>query len=490
MTHRPPTSATLANDATPWATPGESLPTALHGRVTRLVPHRVVAAARHPESVPTLLLAADAAATAGALGIGVQLGTGAPLRPAAILAPAVAIMVAKASGLYARPGRGLGQSTLGEVPRLAQLATLLALLATLAGSWLTYAPWGVDATAALWGSLLIALPLGRALARRLPAAVAPERCLVIGNPQRSGRVRRTIHGLSGGRTLVVGWITSDQVAPGDEGRDLLREAVAYFHAEHVVVAPDIADSAETVVLIRALEELDLRVTVLPRLLELTSATLTSEVLGAASALDVRRLGLSRSERAAKRAMDILGALALLTLSAPVIVVIAPAVALTSPGSILFRQRRIGRDGREFTLWKFRSMVSDAEARKQALRAHNEADGLFKIADDPRVTRVGRFLRRTALDELPQLINVLRGDMSLVGPRPLVPEEDGVIAGWHRRRLYMRPGMTGVWQVMGSARIPMHEMVELDNLYVLSWSPWLDVKILLRTLDFVLGRRGL
>jgi exopolysaccharide biosynthesis polyprenyl glycosylphosphotransferase len=451
---------------------------------------RVVAAARHPESVPTLLLAADAAAAAAALGIGVQLGTSSPLRPAAILAPIAAILVAKVSGLYARPGRGLGQSTLGEVPRLAQLATLLTLLATLAGGWLTYTPWDVEATAALWASLLVALPMGRALARRLPAAVAPERCLVIGNPQRSGRVRRTIHGLSGGRTLVVGWITSDQVAHGEEGRDLLREAVAYFHAEHVVVAPDVADSAETVVLIRALEELDLRVTVLPRLLELTSATLTSEVLGAASALDVRRLGLSRSERVAKRAMDIVGAVALLTLSAPVLAVVAPAVALTSPGPVLFRQRRIGRDGREFTLWKFRSMVRDAEAHKQALREHNEADGLFKIADDPRVTRVGRFLRRTSLDELPQLINVLRGEMSLVGPRPLVPEEDGVIAGWHRRRLNMRPGMTGVWQVMGSARIPMHEMVELDNLYVLSWSPWLDVKILLRTLDFVLGRRGL
>jgi exopolysaccharide biosynthesis polyprenyl glycosylphosphotransferase len=490
MTRPTPTSPRLANDPTPWAAAGEPAPTVLQGRAARLVPLRVVAAARHPESVPTLLLAADAAAVAAALGIGVQLGTEAPLRPPAILAPVVAIVVAKASGLYARPGRGLGQSTLGEVPRLAQLATLLALLGTLCGSWLIFTPWGVETTATLWASLLVALPLGRALARRLPAAVAPERCLVIGNPQRSARVRRTIHGLSGGRTLVVGWITSDQVAPGAEGRDLLREAVAYFHAEHVVVAPDVADSAETVVLIRALEELDLRVTVLPRLLELTSATLTSEVLGGASALDVRRLGLSRSERVAKRAVDVLGAVALLTLLAPLAAVIAPAVALTSPGPILFRQRRIGRDGREFTLWKFRSMVRDAEAHKHALRTRNEADGLFKIADDPRVTRVGRFLRRTSLDELPQLLNVLRGEMSLVGPRPLVPEEDGVIAGWHRRRLYMRPGMTGVWQVMGSARVPMHEMVELDNLYVLSWSPWLDVKILLRTLDVVLGRRGL
>ena len=315
MTQPTPTSATLANEPTPWAA-SEPAPTALEGRAARLVPMRVVAAARHPESVPMLLLGADAAAVATALGIGVQFGTGAPLKSPAILAPVVAIAVAKASGLYARPGRGLGQSTLGEVPRLAQLATLLALLCTLCGSWLTATPWGVDTTATLWAWLLVALPLGRAVARRLPAAVAPERCLVIGSPQRSARVRRTIHGLSGGRTLVVGWITGDQVAPGEEGRDLLREAVAYFHAEHVVVAPDVADSAETVVLIRALEELDLRVTVLPRLLELTSATLTSEVLGGASALDVRRLGLSRSERAAKRAMDVVGALTLLTAVGP------------------------------------------------------------------------------------------------------------------------------------------------------------------------------
>jgi lipopolysaccharide/colanic/teichoic acid biosynthesis glycosyltransferase len=107
-----------------------------------------------------------------------------------------------------------------------------------------------------------------------------------------------------------------------------------------------------------------------------------------------------------------------------------------------------------------------------------------------VTAVGRLLRQTSLDELPQLFNVVRGDMSLVGPRPLVPDEDSAIAGWHRRRLYMRPGMTGVWQVMGSARVPMDEMVELDNLYVVSWSPWLDLKIVMRTLGVVLTRRGL
>jgi exopolysaccharide biosynthesis polyprenyl glycosylphosphotransferase len=491
MTTPTPPSATLGNDAAPWAgTPPVGAPE-LNGRGFRRVPRSLVAAARHPETVPMLLLAADAAAVAFALGVGVQLVADAPLQPVAIAAPAIAVVLAKVSGLYARPGRGLGQSTLGEVPRLAQLATLLALLGSLAGHWLVFTPWHVQTTLVLWASLLVGLPFGRAVARRLPAAVAPERCLVIGSPQRSARVRRTIHGLSGGRTLVVGWITSDQVATDDNSRDLLREAVAYFQAEHVVVAPDVADSGETLTLIRALEEFDdVRVTVLPRLLELASATLTAEVLGAASALDVRRLALSRTERVVKRAIDIVGATVLLAVTAPAAAVIAVAIRVTSPGPVLFRQQRIGRDGCQFTMWKFRTMVSDAEARKQDLRALNEAHGLFKISDDPRVTRVGRVVRRTALDELPQLLNVVRGEMSLVGPRPLVPDEDTAIAGWHRRRLHMRPGMTGVWQVMGSARVPMSEMVELDNLYVLSWSPWLDMKILLRTLDVVLGRRGL
>ena len=116
-------------------------------------------------------------------------------------------------------------------------------------------------------------------------------------------------------------------------------------------------------------------------------------------------------------------------------------------------------------------------------------GLFKIADDPRVTRVGRFLRRTSLDELPQLVNVLRGEMSLVGPRPLVVDEDQRVQGWHRRRLHLMPGMTGVWQIAGSARVPLDEMVAMDYLYIVNWSLWSDVKILLRTIPHVLGRRG-
>ncbi len=491
MPHSNHDSATLTTPAPAWPIPhGESDVAGGRGRTGRLR-MRFTAAAEITEWVRALLMAADAAAVAFALGVGVQFLAGAPLRPAAILVPPLAVPLARVFGLYARPGRGLGRSTLAEVPRLAQLATLLALLGSLAGSRLVATPWDVDVTVVFWASLLVALPLARALARRLPAALAPERCLVIGSLDRSSRVRRTIGGLSGGRSLVVGWITPEQVAPGADGVDTVREAVAHHGAEHVVVAPEVADSRETLVLIRALEELDeVRVSVLPRLLELASATLMVEVMGAGAALDVRRPTLSRSERAFKRAMDVAGAAALLILTLALVTVIALAVRLTSAGPIFFRQRRIGRDGREFTMWKFRSMIRDAEAGKQVLRAQNEAEGLFKIAADPRVTPVGRILRRTSLDELPQLVNVLRGEMSLVGPRPLVPDEDSAIAGWHRRRLYMRPGMTGVWQVMGSARVPMNEMVELDNLYVLSWSPWLDLKVLLRTLSVVVARRGL
>jgi lipopolysaccharide/colanic/teichoic acid biosynthesis glycosyltransferase len=158
--------------------------------------------------------------------------------------------------------------------------------------------------------------------------------------------------------------------------------------------------------------------------------------------------------------------------------------------VFFAQTRVGKNGRRFRMLKFRSMVADAETQKDRLRHLNEATGLFKIEHDPRITHVGRFLRRTCLDELPQLLNVWRGEMSLVGPRPLVVDEDVQVRGLDRHRLHLTPGMTGHWQILGSARTPMQEMVGIDYLYVANWSLWMDVKILLRTIPYVLASRGM
>jgi lipopolysaccharide/colanic/teichoic acid biosynthesis glycosyltransferase len=216
-----------------------------------------------------------------------------------------------------------------------------------------------------------------------------------------------------------------------------------------------------------------------------------EALPRATAAPAKRLDLTRSSMRVKRALDLLGAALGLLALLPVMVAIAMAIKLDGGGPVFFRQLRVGRYGGRFQMLKFRTMVPEADAMKDALSHLNEArGGLFKIAEDPRVTRVGRLLRRSALDELPQLLNVIKGEMSLVGPRPLIVEEDKRIEGPHRRRLELMPGMTGPWQILGPARAPLGEMVAIDYLYVADWSLWKDLKILLRTVPHVLGRRGL
>jgi lipopolysaccharide/colanic/teichoic acid biosynthesis glycosyltransferase len=192
----------------------------------------------------------------------------------------------------------------------------------------------------------------------------------------------------------------------------------------------------------------------------------------------------------KRCIDILGASIGLALLAPALAVIAAAVKVSSPGPVLFRQRRTGRGGRPFTIYKFRTMVVDAEARKAELLARNERDGpAFKIRHDPRVTWVGRILRSTSLDELPQLWNVLRGDMSLVGPRPLPCAESDYCTGWQRQRLDVTPGLTCIWQVRGRGGVSFADWVRMDVQYIRSRSPWLDLKLLLQTVPAVVLRRG-
>jgi lipopolysaccharide/colanic/teichoic acid biosynthesis glycosyltransferase len=196
-------------------------------------------------------------------------------------------------------------------------------------------------------------------------------------------------------------------------------------------------------------------------------------------------------RIVKRTIDLVGALLLIAILLPFMLVAALLIKLDSPGPVFFRQRRVGRGDEPFWMLKFRTMVDGADEQKAHLRHLNQAaNGLFKIDGDPRITRLGQWLRGTSLDELPQLIHVVTGKMSLVGPRPLVPEEDVLITGGNRRRLEMRPGMTGVWQVNGASAIPIEEMVVLDREYIEDWSLMLDARLLARTASHVILRRGL
>ena len=194
--------------------------------------------------------------------------------------------------------------------------------------------------------------------------------------------------------------------------------------------------------------------------------------------------------AMKRMTDIVFGSALLIFSLPVFILATLAIKLTSKGPIFYRQIRCGLDGRPFTFLKFRSMVEGADEMRKDIAHLNEAEGpIFKILADPRVTRVGRFLRRTSIDELPQLLNVLRGEMSLVGPRPPLPSEVERYNGWHRRRLSMKPGLTCLWQVSGRSALSFEKWVELDLRYIDHWSPWLDFKIMLRTVPAVASWKG-
>jgi exopolysaccharide biosynthesis polyprenyl glycosylphosphotransferase len=194
--------------------------------------------------------------------------------------------------------------------------------------------------------------------------------------------------------------------------------------------------------------------------------------------------------AVKRTFDLVVSILLVAVGSPVWVLIALAVKLDSPGPVFYRDRRVGLGEREFGMFKFRSMYVDASARQAALETENEASGpLFKIRNDPRVTRVGAFLRKYSLDETPQVLNVLRGEMSLVGPRPLPIRDYVQLEDWHRKRYLVLPGMTGLWQVSGRIALSFDDLVRLDFYYLENWSIWLDISILAKTLPAVLARRG-
>jgi exopolysaccharide biosynthesis polyprenyl glycosylphosphotransferase len=419
---------------------------------------------------------------------------------AVLLAPFV-VLVSKAIGLYDRDQHILHKTTIDEIPPALHLAIAYAL-----GAWLAQ---GVLFTGVLDRSQVFALAVAdfalmlvsRGVVRKLTLAVTePERCIVLGNAADARRISEKLEASSSVRAVVIGRVAlrGDEVRPVD-GVDSapalaelsgLARVIAQHGVERVVIAPGSHDEEEILHAIRLVKALGAKVSVRPRLLEVVGSSSIFDEVDGMTLLGVRHYGLSKSSEFLKRMVDLVAAGLGIMALAPLLTMIALAVRLDSRGPIFFRQPRIGRRGELFSMLKFRSMVVDAEQIKGQLRERNEAgDGLFKIGDDPRITRVGRLIRRTSLDELPQLFNVLRGDMSLVGPRPLVPDEDALIEGWKRRRLAVKPGMTGLWQVFGSSRIPMNEMVKIDYLYGANWSIWLDIKILLRTVPYVLSRRG-
>lgn len=195
-------------------------------------------------------------------------------------------------------------------------------------------------------------------------------------------------------------------------------------------------------------------------------------------------------RICKRFMDVVCSAAALAVLSPIFLAVAVAIKLEDKGPVIFTQNRTGKDGRVFRMYKFRSMYVDAEKRRSELLARNEADGpLFKIADDPRVTKVGRFIRRTSIDELPQLVNILKGEMSIVGPRPLVTYEQNQCTEYQAQRLLVKPGLTCIWQVSGRSDTSFDELIEMDLEYIRNQSLWLDIKLILKTVVVVFTHKG-
>jgi exopolysaccharide biosynthesis polyprenyl glycosylphosphotransferase len=435
-----------------------------------------------------LLCGADVFAAAAALVLVLTVFSEDRLKLVTLAATPVIVLLFKVAGLYDREQVRLQPSTLDEAPALVQMAGLYALtIAILQPHVVAGHLWGRQ-IAALWLTSFIAIMAARASARWVAGrASALERCLVIGDVTLARRIREK---LSSGRARAVVAATLPLEANEIdrlEGPEGVRRLVDELRVDRIIIAPGQGETGVTE-LIRLAKSAGVQVSLLPRMLEVVGSAVEFEDIDGMMLLGVRPFGLSRSSRLLKRAFDLVATSIGLLIAGPVLVIVALAVRFDSKGPIFFRQVRVGRDGQPFRIFKFRSMVVNAEEQKEQLRALSEVgDGMFKISRDPRVTRVGAFLRRTSLDELPQLFNVLKGEMSLVGPRPLVTDEDVLVLGLDRSRLHLTPGMTGPWQVLGS-RVPMQEMVGLDYIYVANWSLWLDLKLLIQTARHVL-RRG-
>jgi exopolysaccharide biosynthesis polyprenyl glycosylphosphotransferase len=443
------------------------------------------------------LVAADAGAVATALGIAALLdgsaGTSAATLTLALATLPLWLLLFAQQSLYraarvrrrADELRGVAQATVAG-------GLLLTAAAAVAG--IRPAPsWTLLSVTAV----LVAVASEREVVRQIlarwrrrselvrPVAVAGSR----------SEVRRVADELrragTGYEVVGVVEVPSDTAGPDlDVGPGKVRELVAATGATGVVMSPTGLEPAMTNRLVRELTRDGLWVEVAAPLAEVSASRVEVAGGGAMSTLTVTPAPAHGWRRNAKRCFDIVVAGSTLVVTLPVLAVAALAIRISSGPGVLFRQERVGYGGINFTLIKLRTMVPDAEARLESLRDHNEAaEPMFKMTHDPRVTPVGRWLRATSIDELPQLWNVVRGDMSLVGPRPALPTE---VLAWDealRERLRVRPGITGAWQVSGRFTVDLDEYCRLDLHYVDNWSLSGDVGLLLRTVPVVLGRRG-
>lgn len=404
------------------------------------------------------------------------------------------VFIARMYGLYSQDDRRTYHATVDETAGVFNMVTVCTWL-FFAVTWLTgLAHPAIAKLLIFWTLAVILVPLLRAFARgaaRRRASFVQNTVIVgagdIGQGIAEKLLRHPEYGVN-----VVGFVDSEPKQPVHDVGDLtilgpperLGSIIRAFDIERVIIAFARGPHEKVLALIRSLKDAFVQVDIVPRYFELIGpSTAVSSVEGVpVLCLPPRALGLSA--RILKRSMDIVVSTIGLLLLSPLFVLAALAIRLDSAGPIFFRQPRVGRTSREFAIVKFRTMVRDAEQLKQSvahLNKHANRDPrMFKVTDDPRVTRVGRILRRTSLDELPQLWNVLRGDMSLVGPRPLIPSEAQHVADWAGRRLDLKPGITGLWQVLGRSDIPFEEMIRLDYLYVTNWSLWHDLRLMCGT----------
>jgi exopolysaccharide biosynthesis polyprenyl glycosylphosphotransferase len=404
---------------------------------------------------------------------------------------AIALAVAlQLHGLYRRPDMRLRPSEWWRPAVIARCLPTAALLALAADAFVFRGERAMTLTAAVAMTLpaIALVPFGRRLVVRMFDPTV-SRILVIGTGPISDRLTARLQRCPD--TFVVGHVDSNPVPGVPVLGDLsnLPGICAKYAIDRVIVGfPNTSDA----IVLEALRKLEGQVPVseIPRYFELHNWRSEAEELHGLTLMHLPTPSLASSARVTKRVMDLTLASLVLLVAAPVLLAIAVAIKLDSRGPVFFRQERTGRRGQPFRIFKFRSMTADAWERRMGVALLNESDGpLFKMESDPRVTRVGAIIRKTSLDELPQLINVVRGEMSMVGPRPLPTEEADQLDGAALARLDVRPGITGLWQVCGRSDLTYADLQHLDSVYVRSWSLSWDIRILLQTPRVVFARNG-